>query len=326
MADDPSFSWPSLSSTVNRHMAIEAIAFLDSLDHARQQDALYPFDAGERFDWHYVPRLRPGLHLRDMEAGQRRAAMALLRSGLSDTGFAAAEGIMALEEVLKPLEPSMDYDPGNFAFTIFGNPEMGAPWSWRVDGHHLSITFTIAADDTVVALPHFMGANPAAFDDAHRVHSVLGAEEEMARALILGMDGSRRHRTVIAQQAPGEILTGPGRERSLSRPAGLPLAAMAEGESTQLLELVAVYAHRLRPEMAQWELDRLHEAGTAGLHFAWAGGLLQGEPHYYRIHGPTLLIEYDNTQNRANHIHTVWHDPALDFGRDLLGEHYGNAH
>lgn len=315
-----------VSGTPNRHMFIEAVAFLDSLNHAQRHEALYPFDAGERFDWHYIPRQRPGLHLRDMNAGQRRNALALLRSGLSDTGFAAATGIMALEEVLKPQEPDMDYDAGNFAVTVFGNPEMGAPWSWRVDGHHLSVTFTIIDDDTVTAQPHFMGANPAAFDAGHHVHSVLGGEEELGRALMLGLDGGRRHRALIQPQAPEEILTGPGREHCLRHPAGLPLSAMAEGSRESLLELVELYAGRLRPELAEWELDRMREAGIDGLHFAWAGGLAVGEPHYYRIHGPTLVIEYDNTQNRANHIHTVWHDPALDFGCDLLGEHYEHAH
>ncbi|HTH16229.1 MAG TPA: DUF3500 domain-containing protein [Magnetospirillum sp.] len=315
-----------ISGNLNRHMQIEAIAFLDTLDHARTREALYPFDAGERFDWHYIPRKRPGLHLRNMDARQQRAAMALLRTGLSDTGFAAAQGIMALEEVIKPRDPGVDYDQGNFAFIIFGNPEIGAPWSWRVDGHHLSITFTIIDDDTVVALPHFMGADPATFDAGRPIHSVLGAEEDLARALMLSFDGPRRNRALIATDAPEEIVTGPGRERSLHRPSGLPFTAMSEDEGDRLLELVETYARRLRPELAAWEMNRLREAGTAGLHFAWAGGLAVGQPHYYRIHGPTLVIEYDNTRNHANHIHTVWHDPALDFGRDLLGEHYGRAH
>ncbi|HLO75420.1 MAG TPA: DUF3500 domain-containing protein [Magnetospirillum sp.] len=310
----------------SRHMVIEAGAFLDSLDRQRLGEALYPFDAGERFDWHYVPRQRPGLHLRDMTAAQRQAAMGLLRSGLSQAGMAAAQGIMALEEVLKPREPGMDYDQGNFAVAVFGNPEMGAPWSWRVDGHHLSITFTIVDDDTVVALPHFMGANPAAFDAPHHIHSVLGGEEDLGRALMVGLEAGQRERALIAAQAPDEIVTGPGREQSLLRPVGLPLSAMGEAAAERLLELVALYAGRLRPELANWELNRLREAGADAVHFAWAGGLEVGQPHYYRIHGPTLVIEYDNTQNRANHIHTVWHDPALDFGRDLLGEHYGSAH
>lgn len=323
MAHDHPPAQDPIPGNLNRDMIVEAIAFLDSLDHVRRKVALYPFDSGERFDWHYVPRRRPGLHLRDMEAGQRQAAMALLRTGLSDSGFAAAQGIMALEDVLKSRESGEDYDPGNFAFVLFGNPETGAPWSWRVDGHHLSITFTIVDDETVVALPHFMGANPAAFD---RVHTVLGAEEELGRALIHSIDGSRRASALIAAEAPAEILTGPGREPALHRPAGLTWTAMAEGERDRLLDLVAVYAQRLRPELAEFELERMRAAGMDGLHFAWAGGLEAGQPHYYRIHGPTLIIEYDNTQNRANHIHTVWHDPALDFGRDLLGEHYGSAH
>jgi len=307
----------------NRHMVGEAVAFLDTLDHHRQKAALYPFDSGERFDWHYIPRKRAGLHLADMDARQRRAALALLATGLSDTGFAAAQGIMALEEILREQEHSAEYDQGAFAFTIFGNPHAGAPWSWRVDGHHLSITFTIVDDDTVVALPHFMGANPAHIGG---LHAVLGAEEELARALMLEMDEATRAQALMAGQPPDDILTGPGREHALRRPAGLPWSAMDDDGRRRLLELVEVYAHRLRPELAAFELTRLDEAGPENLRFLWAGGFNPGEPHYYRIHGPTLIIEYDNTQAHASHIHTVWHDPALDFGRDLLGEHYGHAH
>lgn len=313
---------PNRPMAPSRHMAIEANAFLDSLDAPRRRQALYPFDSGERFDWHYIPRRRPGLHLRDMNAGQRAAALGLLASGLSDTGFAAAQGIMALEEVLKPREPAMDYDAGNFAFIVFGNPEMGAPWAWRVDGHHLSISVTIADEDAVTAQPLFMGANPASLDAAHRVHSVLGAEQELARELMHGLDDHARLRALIAPEAPEEIITGPGREHSLRRPCGLPFTALDASQGALLLDLVETYARRLRPELASWEMERLREAGIGGLHFAWAGGLEPGQPHYYRIHGPTLLVEYDNTQNRADHIHTVWHDPELDFGRDLLAEHY----
>lgn len=312
-----------LSGNLNRDMIAEAVAFLDSLDRFQLKAVLYPFDSGERFDWHYIPRQRPGLHLRQMNARQRHAALELLRTGLSESGFAAAQGIMALEEVLKTQDGAEDYDQGNFAFVLFGNPEAGAPWSWRVDGHHLSITFTIIDNDRVVALPHFMGANPAAFN---RVHSVLGDEEDMARALMLGLAPPQRQTALIADEAPPEILTGPGREQALRHPSGLNWSAMTERERAALWNLIALYAHRLRPELAAFELARIRAAGTEGLYFAWAGGLAMGQPHYYRIHGPSVIIEYDNTQNHANHIHTIWHDPALDFGRDLLGEHYGESH
>ncbi len=312
-----------LAGNLNRDLQAEMLAFLDTLDHRRHQAALYPFDSAERFDWHYVPRQRPGLHLADMDGAQRRAALRLLATALSDTGFASAQGIMALEDILKEREHSAEYDPGAFAFAVFGNPHAGAPWSWRVDGHHLSITFTVIDDQTIVALPHFMGANPAVIGG---IHTVLGAEEELGRALMLEMDDATRACALRPGQPPADILTGPGREHALHRPEGLAWARMDEDGRRRLLELIEVYAHRLHPGMAALELERVDKAGPENLRFLWAGGFNPGEPHYYRIHGPTLIIEYDNTQAGANHIHTVWHDPALDFGRDFLGEHYGRAH
>lgn len=312
-------------ASLNRLMVAETLALLDGLDHHRERAAVMSFDSPARFDWHYIPRDRPGLHLRDMTERQRRAALGMVRAALSDTGFASALGIMDLEEVLKAAEPG-GYDHLNYAVAIFGNPHAGPPWAWRLDGHHLSLTFTVVDEDTITAVPHFMGANPATLDRHHLVHGVLGAEEKLGRALFAGLDGPRRSRALMSETALDDIVTGPGREYALRHPVGLPFGQLTEGERTALMELIGVYAHRLRPELAELELSRLDAAGPERLHFAWAGGAEPGQPHYYRIHGPTLVIEYDNTQDGANHIHTVWHDPALDFGLDLLGEHYGARH
>lgn len=318
----PDFPHPA---SLNRLMVAETLALLDGLDHRHEREAVLHFDSPARFDWHYIPRDRPGLHLRDMNERQRRAVLAMLRLALSDTGFASARAIMELEEVLRA-GGSGEYDHLNYAVAVFGNPHAGPPWAWRLDGHHLSLSFTVVDEDTITAVPHFMGADPATLDRHHLVHSVLGAEEKLGRALFAGLDESRRNRALIAETALDDIVTGPGREYALRRPVGLPFTALTGDERAALMELVGVYAHRLRPELAALELSRLAEAGPDCLHFAWAGEAEPGRPHYYRIHGPTLVIEYDNTQGGANHIHTVWHDPALDFGLDLLGEHYGTRH
>jgi hypothetical protein len=312
---------------IDRDLAAEAEAFLDTLDGRRLKAAVLPFDSAARFDWHYVPRRRPGLHLRDMDAGQRRAALKLVRTALSEAGFATAQGIMALEEVLKAEEGSAEYDAGNFALAVFGTPEAGPPWAWRVDGHHLSLTFTVAAPGTVTVTPHFMGANPAAFRHGQRrIHNALGAEEELGRAIVRSLDPRLRAGVVMAGEVPDDIVAGPGREDSLRFPAGLPLARMPDASRDAVIELIEVYARRLRPDLAEAELDRMHRAGADRLHFAWAGGLRPGQPHYYRIHGPTLLIEYDNSRDGANHIHTVWHSPGRNFGADPLAEHYRMGH
>ncbi|MGE5505781.1 MAG: DUF3500 domain-containing protein, partial [Actinomycetota bacterium] len=285
---------PAATAATDRDFAAEAEAFLDTLDGRRLKSASLPFDSAARFDWHYIPRRRPGLHLRDMDAGQRRAALRLVRTALSEHGYATAQGIMALEEVLKDEAGGGDYDAGNFALAVFGTPEAGPPWGWRVDGHHLSLTFTVAAPGTVTVTPHFMGANPAAFrHGARRIHNALGAEEDLARAVIRGLDARQQGLAVLAGEVPDDIVAGPGREDSLRFPAGLPLARMSDSMRDAVVDLVEVYARRLRPDLADAEMERLQQAGVDRLHFAWAGGLEPGQPHYYRIHGPTLLIEYD---------------------------------
>jgi hypothetical protein len=315
------------SGTVNRDMVAEAFAFLDTLDHERMHQAVLPFDSAERLEWSYASHPRAGLTLRDMNDAQRGAALRLMRTALSESGYASAEGIMALEEVLKPLEPKKDYDGGNFSIAVFGSPEGSPPWAWRIDGHHLSLSFTVVGVDEVVVTPHFMGASPAVFEhDGHRIHSVLGAEETLGREIMRGLSDALRQRARLGDAVPTDIITGPGREDSLKSAVGLPVSLMPARERRRLLELVEVYAHRLHPDLARKELDRLAMAGSGLLHFAWAGSLEPGCAHYYRIHGPTLLIEYDNLGAEGNHIHTVWHQPGRDFGRDALRSHDATGH
>jgi hypothetical protein len=172
-----------------------------------------------------------------------------------------------------------------------------------------------------------MGANPAEVRSGPlKGLRALGREQDLGRTLAQGMDGGQRQRMLIAARSLGDIVSGPGRGEGLTAPAGVAASDLAAPQRALLVQLVEAYARNMRPEVADAELGRMRDAGIERLHFAWAGPLEPGHAHYYRVHGPTLLIEFDNTQNDANHIHSIWRDPRNDFGADLLRAHYRSGH
>jgi hypothetical protein len=243
-------------------------------------------------------------------------------------GHAKAVNVIRLEGVLRQLETfgALTRDPDNYAVSVFGTPGAKTPWGWRLEGHHLSMNFTLVPGKPVAVTPAFLGANPAEVRSGPlKGLRTLAQEEDLARALARSMDSAQRRRMVIADRSLGDIVAGPGRGESLTTPAGIPAAELGPAQREGLVRLVEAYARNMRAEIADEELRRLREAGLERVHFAWAGPLETGA-HYYRIHGPTLRIELDNTQNEANHIHSVWHDPRNDFGADLLRAHYEHGH
>jgi hypothetical protein len=310
-------------------MAGAATAFLATLSTDARRRAVFAFDDRERLNWHYVPRRREGLAFRDMPAPARAAAHELMRASLGAAGYAKALDVIRLEGVLRQLETFGAFmrDPENYLVSVFGPPGPAAPWGWRLEGHHLSLNFTLVPGRPVAVTPAFLGANPAEVRSGPLAGlRALAAEQDRARALAQGMDAGQRRRMVIAAESLGDIVSGPGRRDRLAAPAGIPAAALAPAQREQLLHLVQEYVRNMRADVADTELRRVAEAGVERLHFAWAGPLEPGRAHYYRVHGPTLLIEYDNTQNDANHVHSVWHDPLRSFGADLLGTHYRHGH
>jgi hypothetical protein len=318
---------PSLaqaSDAARAAMAGAARAFLGALPAEARKRALFALGDRERLNWHYVPRAREGVPIKAMPAPARAAAHELMKASLSAVGYGKATSIIDLEDVLRRIETfGLSRDPENYAFTVFGNPGTSAPWGWRVEGHHLSLNFTLVPGQPVAMTPAFLGANPAEVSSGPKQGlRALAAEQDLGRSLVGSLTDAQRRRTVIAAQSLGDIVTGPGRADSLATPAGLPLADMTGDQRSLAARLIEEYARNMRSELAEQELRRVRETGLERVHFAWAGPLEPGRPHYYRLHGPTLLIEYDNTQNNANHIHSVWHDPKRDFGLDLLRAHY----
>src|SRR5215813_11660143 len=317
-----------VSDSVRAAMAAAAVAWLNALPSDARRRAVFGMPDKERENWHYVPRRREGVPFKEMPASARASAHELMKASLSGMGYGKAVGVMRLEEVLRRLETfGLSRDPDNYAFTLFGAPGSSSPWGWRLEGHHLSLNFTLVPGKPVAMTPAFFGANPAQVPSGpQRGLRALAAEQDLGRALIQSLSDAQKSRAVIATHSLGDIVSGPGRAESLAAPAGLPVADMTGDQRTQAIRLVEEYARNMRGELAEQELARMRQADPVLIHFAWAGPIVPGEAHYYRLHGPTLLIEYDNSQNNANHIHSVWHDPRRDFGLDLLKAHYDHGH
>ncbi|MGH7310166.1 MAG: DUF3500 domain-containing protein [Candidatus Rokuibacteriota bacterium] len=309
-------------------MARAATAFLAALDAGKQRRAAFAFGAAERRNWHYVPRRRQGLPFKDMPAPARAATHELLKSALSAVGYEKVANVIRLEEVLRQLE-SLGFfrDPENYYVSIFGTPEATGPWGWRLEGHHLSLNFTVVPGRPVAVTPAFLGANPASVPSGPlQGLRALKDEQDLGLALAKSLGPSLQPRLMIASSSLGDVVSGPGRIENLKTPAGIGLGEMSPEQRALATRLVETYARNMRAEIAESELRAIREAGLERIHFAWAGPIDPARPHYYRLHGPTVLIEYDNTQNDANHIHSVWHDPRNSFGADLLRAHYLTGH
>jgi Protein of unknown function (DUF3500) len=305
-------------------MAAAARALLDGAGGKRAELAV-GFDSQEREDWSYVPRSRAGLALGDMTDAQRSAAHALIGAGLSPRGHDKVKGILLIEPILGQIEGNPDFrDPGRYHVAVFGRPGAAGPWGWRFEGHHLSLNFTHAGG-RVATTPAFLGANPARVGTGkHKGLRVLAAEEDLGRALLASLTDEQRRRAVLSASAPSDIVTETSRRVSLPRFEGLPAAQMTAEQRAALQRLIEVYVGNLQPDLAREHLDRMEAAGLDKIHFAWAGSAAPGQSHYYRVHGPTHVIELDN--RGGNHIHTVLRDLEHDFGDGLLAEHLRDHH
>ncbi len=304
-------------------VAAAADRFVATLDAEGRGRALFSLGDAERFDWHFVPRERNGLPLGAMTLAQRTAAHRLLRSSLSTQGYLKANGIVELERVLGIVEGREEFhDPEDYYFAVFGSPSSDAPWAWRFEGHHVSMSFSSPGDETLVTGPAFMGSNPATVSSGPKAGlRVLGAEEDLARELVTMLSPEQRGTAVIASEAYDDIVTGAGRTAELPY-EGIRASALDDAQRAQLDRLIREYVGNMDEESARRWTRRIAAGSDDRLRFAWAGSIEAGRGHYYRVHSPDFLIEYDNTQNDANHVHSVWRDLRNDFGGDALRAHY----
>ena len=318
-------------------MTQTAVALLASLNSEQRGKATFKFNDEERFFWHYIPtddiptrykKPRMGLTFGEMTPEQRHLASALLSAGLSQSGYIKATQVMSLEEVLKIMEKDTRgrRNPERYHFSVFGDPAGKDPWGYRVEGHHISLHFSVV-NGKLAGAPTFFGANPHEVREGPRTGlRVLAREEDLGRELVNSLTAEQKKAAIVDPKAYSDILTEANRKAALTgQPSGLAASKMNAKQREMLASLVAEYAYNLSDEVAQARMEKLKKAGT-NLHFAWAGATEKGGPHYYRVHAPAFLIEYDNTQNGANHSHTVWREFDGDFGEDLLKAHYSAAH
>lgn len=312
-------------SKAGAEMAKAADAFLAGLTPEQKAKASFEFADAERLNWHFIPRARKGLPVKEMNEEQRKAAHALFATGLSESGYKKATTIMSLEAILRELEGpngKMVRDPELYYFSVFGKP--GATWAWRVEGHHLSFNFSIVNGKYVTGGPAFMGTNPGEVKSGPRQGlRVLGADEDLGRELVKTLDAEQSKAAILPGKAPDDILFVPGKKPGLLEPQGVAWAQLKPAQQALLWKIVEEYANRLRGDVAARDLAAIRKEKLV---FAWAGSMERGQGHYYRIQDPGFTIEYDNTQGNGNHPHSVWHDHANNFAESLLKEHYKAEH
>ena len=318
------------ASSIRAHTPAEDMAdaarnLLAALTSEQKSKATYEFKDDQRFYWHFIPRERKGLPFKEMTPAQQRLAHALLASGLSQRGYAKATTIMSLEDILREMEQGKGpvRDPERYFVTIFGRPDAKGTWGWRVEGHHLALNFTLVNGEFISVTPSFMGSNPGEIREGPRQGlRVLAAEEDLARQLVKSLNEEQKRIAIYTNAAPREIITGADRKAKALAPMGLAASKMTRAQTELLWSVIKEYVYRYRTELADRDLKKIEAAGRGKVHFAWAGSVEPKQGHYYRVQGPTFLLEYDNTQNNANHIHAVWRDFDGDFGEDILRKHY----
>ena len=332
---------------LNAAMAEKATAFLAALTPEQKAEARFQFDDPDRVYWHFIPqdsperRGRKGLPLKAMTPPQREVAMELLRSGLSASGYQKATTIISLEDVLRELErppaggdgPSRDREL--YYWSIFGTPSATGTWGFSIEGHHVSLNMTVVKGELISSTPLFFGANPREVRQGpQRGLRVLAGEEDKARALVNSLDARQRSIAIVDPDPPRELLSYNFRIADPIMPRsnegrfdpGLTAENMTPEQRTLLNALIDEYLSRMVDDVARERGRKLRDSDFNKIQFAWAGGTGKDDPHYYRVQGPTFLIEYDSTQGNGNHIHSVWRDFNGDFGLDLLAEHYRISH
>ena len=300
-------------------------SFLASLSAQQRNNGVYAFDDEERLNWHFIPRDRNGIPFRSMNEPQREAAENLLRTFFSAKGYQRAEAVRGLESVLAEIEVNgrFDRDPELYFITIFGTPGLNNDWALRYEGHHLAYNWTFVRGVGIASSPQFFGSNPAEVKAGENIGTrVLATEEDIARELVNSLNPNQQATAVLEAEVPRDIFTAAEKEISPLENSGISYSELDSQQKRTLISLVEELASMQPEVIAQQRMNSIRSAGLDGIKFTWIGGMERGDPHYYRLQGSNFLIEYDNTQNNANHIHLVWRDFAGDFGWDLIRMHY----
>lgn len=314
-------------------MAEAANRFLSALPAEQRSMASFAFDSPQRLRFHFIPTEtfeRQGLTIRDMGQAQRQAAHALLRTGLSQRGYMTATQIMETEGILRGLEAGRGQfrrDPEEYFVSVFGAPTTSGSWGWRFEGHHLSLQFTVVEGAITVSSPTFLASNPAEVPDGPlRGMRAIGRQEDAGRALLGSLDAAQREVAIQDDLSPRDVMARVAIDPDPLAPVGIEARALRPAQRELLMEIVHAYTDVMNDEIAALRLAKIEQAGVDNLRFAWAGGTKRGELSYFRVQGPTFLIELTNTMNDPNHIHSGWREFGAEFGRDVLAMHVRQDH
>jgi hypothetical protein len=307
-------------------MADAANAFLKTLSDSQREQATFGFNDKERLNWHFIPRERKGIPLRDLEGKALASAKTLIAGGLSDAGYDQTVNVMSLEEVLflfeggKREQRRERRDPKKYYLSIFGKPSNSGTWGWRLEGHHISLNYTISNGQVVSSTPEFFGANPGTIEAGPgRTLRVLGPEEDIARQILKLCSEQQKAVAWISKEAPNDLRGGGVAQPVLDKtgPVGLSASKMSKDQKRLLRDLLAEYLKNMPADIERQRRSEINKAGHENLYFSWWGSSERNERHYYRVQGPTFIIEYNNTQNSANHVHSIWRNIAGDFNISL---------
>lgn len=304
----------------------KARSFLQSLSDNQRSKIVFPFDEMNRYEWHYLPGSmfsRRGISVIDLEQSQKNLLFQFMQSFLSKEGFTRTKDIMDLEHILKLLEPENPHRiPENYFIAVYGEPEAADTWGWKFSGHHIALNFTVVKDRMAFA-PFFFGANPGEVKEGEKKGlRLLKAEEDLGFALVNSLSPQQKQKAIYQLNAFTDIVTTNAQQVAPIQPVGIFARDFTLAQKAVLNQLIVTYLLSMPKALADKRLKRISAEDMDAISFGWAGATHAGKPHYYRIQGKSFLIEFDNTQNNANHIHTVWRDFNGDFGLDLLKEHY----
>jgi hypothetical protein len=303
-----------------QQMVQAAERFLQVLDHSHKLQATFDYDDPERINWHFIPRDRLGIGLWDLNGAAKDAANELVKTGLTAAGYEKVLQVRSLEEVLYLFEGGEEAarrekrHPHRYYVSIFGNPAAKGLWGWRFEGHHLSLNYSVKDGKIVSSTPEFFGANPGLIDAGPgRSLRVLGKREDLARQILKASPNQQQAKLWISKEAPDDIRGGGVAQPIVDDSKGVAYAEMTPEQQQLLKQLLAEYLAAMPASVVRERMQQINDAGMDSIHFAWWGGSELNEPHHYVVQGKTFIIEYNNTQNSANHVHAIWRNLAGDF-------------
>jgi hypothetical protein len=307
----------------------KAMVFVSSLNDVQKKKAVFQFDEMNRYEWHYLPATmiaRTGIGVKELDSNQKQNFYTLLQAYLSKEGYTRTKNIMRFEDLLKELEPNnLNRIPENYFIAIYGVPGRDSTWGWKFSGHHIALNFTIVNDKLAFA-PFFFGVYPAEVKDGPKKGlRLIKEEEDLGFELVNLLSPQQKQKTLFQLKAFTDIVSTNAQQIAPLKPVGILAKEFTSGQKIILNKLIVAYLLSMPPGIAKNRINKIEKEEMNLIRFGWAGSTEPGKPHYFRVQGKTFLIEFDNTQNNANHIHSVWRDFNGDFGLDLLKEHYQNS-